>query len=430
MEPFDLKGFRNTAPYVHAHRGRTFVLCLDSALLESGAAADTLLQDLAQLQVLGVRLVLVFGARCRLDALLPDAPFHDGVRVVRAADLPAVQAAVGALQSDLQARLSRGLATTAHAGLRLRVLTGNLVAARPRGVHEGVDFEHSGEVRRVAAEEIGPLLDRGAVALLPPLGYSATGEVFLLQAVELARAAAQSLRADKLIYLHAEPALRAGGRRLRRLTTAEAAALRKRRRLRPGYARMLRAAVDASLAGVDRIHLLDGRRDGALLRELYTHAGDGVMVTRSDAHAPRRAEVADLGGILELIDPLVEQGVLAERARAELELRVRDFRVIEIDGLIAACACLRPLDAGRAELLGLAVHPEHRGEGHGAALLAELERAAAAAGARALYARTTRAMHWFRERGFRPAPPRRRGFAGRLRNARVFVKQLEPADGG
>ena len=430
MEPFDLKGFRNTAPYVHAHRGRTFVLCLDSALLESGAAADTLLQDLAQLQVLGVRLVLVFGARCRLDALLPDAPFHDGVRVVRAADLPAVQAAVGALQSDLQARLSRGLATTAQAGLRLRVLTGNLVAARPRGVHEGVDFEHSGEVRRVAAEEIGPLLDRGAVALLPPLGYSATGEVFLLQAVELARAAAQSLRADKLIYLHAEPALRAGGRRLRRLTTAEAAALRKRRRLRPGYARMLRAAVDASLAGVDRIHLLDGRRDGALLRELYTHAGDGVMVTRSDAHAPRRAEVADLGGILELIDPLVEQGVLAERARAELELRVRDFRVIEIDGLIAACACLRPLDAGRAELLGLAVHPEHRGEGHGAALLAELERAAAAAGARALYARTTRAMHWFRERGFRPAPPRRRGFAGRLRNARVFVKQLEPADGG
>ena len=430
MEPFDLRGFRNTAPYIHAHRGRTFVLCLDSALLESDGGADALLQDIAQLQVLGVRLALVFGARRRLDALLPDAPFHDGVRVVRAADLPAVQAAVGALQSDLQARLSRGLANTALAGLRLRVLAGNLVAARPRGVHEGVDFEHSGEVRRVAAEEIAPLLERGAVVLLPPLGYSATGEVFLLQAVELARAAAQSLRADKLIYLHAEPPLRARGRLLRRLTAAEAAALRKRRRLRPGYARLLRAAVDASLAGVERVHLLDGRRDGALLRELYTHAGDGVMLTRGDAHAPRRAEVADLGGILELLEPLVAQGVLAARARAELELHVRDFRVIEIDGLIAACAGLCPLDAERAELAGLAVHPEHRGQGHGAALLAGIERAAAAAGARALYVRTTRAMHWFRERGFRPAAPPRRHFARGLRNARVLVKELEPADGG
>ena len=429
MEPFDLRGFRNTAPYIRAHRGRTFVLCLDGALLESAAVADALLQDLAQLQVLGARLALVFGARRRLDALLPDAPFHDGVRVVRAADLPAVLAAVGALQSDLQARLSRGLANTALAGLRLRVLTGNLVAARPRGVHEGVDFEHSGEVRRVAAEEIAPLLERGAVVLLPPLGYSATGEAFLLQAVELARAAAQSLQADKLIYLHAEPALRARGRLLRRLTTAEAAALQKRRRLRPGYARLLRAAVDAGLAGVERVHLLDGRRDGALLRELFTHAGDGVMITRSDAHAPRRAAVADLGGVLELLGPLVEQGVLAEWPRAELELRVRDFRVIEIDGLIAACACLRPLDAARAELAALAVHPEHRGQGHGAALLAGIERAAAAGGARELYVRTTRAMHWFRERGFRPAAARK-SFPRGPRNARVFVKELEAADGG
>ena len=168
MDSFSLKGFRDTAPYVYAHRGRTFVLCLDSAVLEH-PGEDTLLQDIAQLQALGIRLVLVFGARCRIDRRLPNSDFHDGCRITRASDMPAVLEAVGALQSDIQARLSRGLMNTPMAGMRLRVLTGNLVAARPRGVHDGVDFEYTGEVRRVAANAIESLLQQDAIVLIPPL---------------------------------------------------------------------------------------------------------------------------------------------------------------------------------------------------------------------------------------------------------------------
>ena len=428
MESFDLKGFRETTPYVYAHRGRTFVLCLDSAVLER-PGEDALLQDVAQLQALGVRLVLVFGARRRIDRRLPDSRFHADCRITRAAEMPAVLEAVGALQSEIQARLSRGLMNTPMAGMRLRVLTGNLVSARPRGVHDGVDFEHTGEVRRVASNAIESLLQQDAIVLIPPLGYSATGETFNLNATALACTVAQSISADKLIYLHTEPVLRARRGLIRQLTSGEALALIRRRRLSPVQRQMLQGAVDASLSTVGRIHLLDARRDGVLLQELFTRAGAGLMVTRTEAYAPRQAEIPDIGGITRLLAPLIEQGVLAERTREELELRIRNFRVIEVDGLIAACICLHPLSEIHAELICLAVHPEYQDQGFGHALLDDAEARSIESGFRQIHVLTTRTMHWFREQGFRPSSPRslpvaRRKFYTNRRNAKVLTKVL------
>ena len=428
MESFDLKGFRNIAPYVYAHRGRTFVLCLDSAVLEH-PGEDTLLQDIAQLQALGVRLVLVFGARQRIDQRLPDSDFHAGCRVTRAADMPAVLEAIGALQSEIQARLSRGLMNTPMAGMRLRVLTGNLVAARPRGVHDGVDFEHTGEVRRVAANTIESLLQQDAIVLIPPLGYSATGETFNLNAAALACTVAQSISADKLIYLHAEPVLRTRRGSIRQLTSSEALVLIRRRRLSPVQQQMLQGAVDASLSSVRRIHLLNARREGVLLQELFTRIGAGIMVTRTEAYAPRQAEIPDIGGIMNLLAPLIEQGVLVERTREELELRIHNFRVIELDGLIVACACLHPLSETHMELICLAVHPEYQGQGFGHTLLDDAETRALENGFQAIHVLTTRAMHWFREQGFQPSSPRslpvaRRKFYNNRRNAKVLAKTL------
>ena len=434
VDTFDLKGFRNTAPYVYAHRGRTFVLCLDSAVLDL-AGLDSLIQDIAQLHVLGARLALVFGADLQVGRRLEKPAARDGVHIIRPRDLPRMQETVGAMHYDLQARLSRGLIHTAMAGMRLRVLDGNLVAARPVGVREGQDFGQAGEVRRVEAQAIRQLLEQDAVALIPPLGYSATGEIFSLQATELACAVAQAIGAHKLLYLHAKPALRVDRRAVRSLTTEQAQALRRRR---PGsaYARMLGAAVDANLSAVERVHLLDVRQDGVLLRELFTHEGCGVMISRSDAHVPRRATAADIGGILGLVTPLVEKGVLVERTRRELEVRIHNFWVIDIDGLIVACASLHPLTDTQAELACLAVHPEYHRRGHGAALLRHLEQCAHEQGVRHLYAHTIQAMHWFRERGFAAVAPQqlprpRARFYNRQRKARIFVKSLEhPAHGG
>ena len=433
METFDLKGFRNIAPYVHAHRGRTFVLCLDSAALEH-ANADMLLQDIAQLQALGIRIVLVFGARSRINRLLPDSNFHAGCRVTPAEDMPAVLAAVGTLQSEIQARLSRGLVNTPMAGMRLRVLSGNLVSARPRGVHDGVDFARTGEARRVAEGSVRGLQQQDAIVLIPPLGYSATGETFNLNATELACTVAQSLAADKLIYLHTEPALRNRRGLIRKLTSGEVLELMRRRTLGPVQKRMLQSAVDASLSSVGRIHVLDARHDGVLLQELFTRAGAGLMITRTEPYAPRQAEVPDLGGIMGLLVPLIRQGALAERTREEMELRIHNFRVIELDGLVAACACLHPLSETHAELTCLAVHPEYQGRGFGYALLCDAQERAIATGFRSIYVLTTRAMHWFQEQGFRPSslrslPVARRKFYNSRRNSKVLTKSLDAPHG-
>ncbi len=428
METFDLRGFREIAPYARAHRDQTFVLCLDSAILER-PGRDALLQDVAQLQALGIRLVVVFGARARIDRKLPDSGFHSGWRITRAADMPAVLEAVGSLQCEIQARLSRGLMNTPMAGMRLRVLTGNLVAARPRGVRDGVDFERTGEARRVAAATVDSLLRQDAIVLIPPLGYSATGETFNLDAASLACTVAQSVSADKLIYLHAEASPRSRGGPIRQLTSGEALTLIRRRKLSPILRPMLQGAVDASLSAVGRVHLLDARRDGALLQELFTRTGVGLMVTRADTCAPRQAEITDIGGIMGLLSPLIERGVLAERTREELEPRIHNFRVIELDGLIAGCVCLRPLSETHAELICLAVHPDYQRQGFGHALLEDAEAHAIQSGLRQICVLTTRAMHWFWEQGFRSSSPRslpvaRRKFYNDRRNAKVLIKAL------
>ena len=204
----------------------------------------------------------------------------------------------------------------------------------------------------------------------------------------------------------------------------------RRRKLSPVQRQMFQGTVDATLSSVGRIHLLNARRDGVLLQELFTRIGAGVMVTRTEACAPRQAEVADIGGIVGLLEPLIEQGVLAERTREELELRIHNFRVTELDGLITACACLHPLSETHAELICLAVHPEYQGQGFGHALLDDAETRALENGFRQIYVLTTRAMHWFREQGFRPSSPRslpvaRRKFYNNRRNAKVLTKALE-----
>ncbi len=433
MKTFDLERFRHTVPYIHAHRGRRVVLCIDSAALEA-PGARSLLSDIAQLHALGMRVVLVFGTRSWLDCVLSRSQFHEGCRITPVADMPQVAAEAGTAYAEIQTRLSCGLMNTPMAGMQLRVLGGNLVAARPRGIRGGVDFQRTGEVRRVDVATIDALLEHGAIVLIPPLGYSPIGEAFNLDAITLASSVAQEMAADKLIYLHGETALRARRGIIRQMTATDALALLRRRRLTPTWRRLLQGAVDACLARVGRVHLLDARRDGVLPQELFTRSGSGIMLTREEPSAPRQAGVADIGGIQSLIAPLIEQGALVARSREEIEPQLANYRVIEIDGLVVACVCLHPLDATHAEMVCLAVHTDYRKQGFGRNLLDDACLRAQEQGINKLYALTTQAMHWFVGHGFVSSSPRslpvaRRAFYNNQRNAKVLMKTLESTHG-
>lgn len=428
--------FRRSSPYINAHRGRTLVVSVGGEALR-GAHAATLLQDIALLNSLGLRVVLVPGARPqveeRLQARGAELQYHQGSRITDPAALECVKEAVGALRVEIEALLSMGLANSPMAGFRLRVASGNFVTARPLGVRDGVDYQHTGEVRRVDTTGIQERLAAGNVVLVSPLGYSPTGEVFNMVAEDVALAVATALGADKLVYLTEGETLRDGdGELVRELGLQQAGRYLDALRTAPetGPVRLLDAAVRACRHGVHRVHLVDRRHDGGLLLELFTRDGVGTLITGDPYETLRPATVDDVGGILELIEPLERDGVLVRRSREELETRIGDYLVVERDGMIIATAALSPHhSAGMAELECFVIHPEYRGGNRGDGLLRHIEREARAHGLERLFVLTTRTAHWFRERGFEPArlddlPVARQALYNLKRRSQVLIKAI------
>jgi len=376
----------------------------------------------------------VHGSRPQIESRLAErglaAHYHHGLRITDAATLDCVNDAVGALRLAIEARLSMDIAASPMQGSRLRVASGNLVTARPIGVLEGVDFHHTGEVRRVDRKGISRLLDERSIVLLSPLGYSPTGEIFNLACEDVATRAAIELGAEKLVLFGAAPGLLdEHGRLVRELRPQQVAP--HLQRLGSDYqAELLDAAAEACKGGVARSHIVSYAEDGALLTELFTRGGGGTLVSQEQFEIVREATIEDVGGLLDLISPLEEQGILVRRSREVLEREIEQFSVVEREGMIIACAALYPIaesDAG--ELACLAVNPEYRHGGRGDELLARIESRAREMGLSTLFVLTTRTAHWFRERGFSPSgverlPAARASLYNFQRNSKIFEKPL------
>lgn len=427
--------FRQATPYVHAHRGRTFVIAFGGeAVAEAGFAS--LVHDLALLHGLGIRLVLVHGARPQIEQRLKqrgaELRYLNGLRVTEDEALACVKEAAGVVRVEIEALLSLGLANSPMAGVRIPVASGNFVTARPIGVLDGVDYRHTGVVRRIDHESLRQRLDDGALALMPPIGYSPTGEVFNLSAADVARSAAIALQADKLIFLLEGPGVMDdSGTLISNLLSQDVASLLADSPPMPeDLIQSLSAGADACIRGVGRVHLIGRRSDGVLLRELFTRDGAGTMITASPYEDLHPARIDDVRGILELLRPLEEQGVLVRRSRELLETEIDRFSVMERDGMTIGCAALYCFpEQGLAELACVAVHPAYRNGARGDKLLEHLEGIARGRGIARLFVLTTQTAHWFRERGFEPAgledlPMEKQALYNYRRNSKVFVKAL------
>ena len=430
--------FRRAAPYINAHRNRTFIVEIDGESI-GDPQLHGIVHDLALMRSLGIDLVVVHGAwpwvERRIEALGLEPRYAGGVRITDAAVLDAAKEAIGAAQVQLEALLSMGVANSPMAGAKIRVASGNFITARPIGIRDGVDYEHTGEVRRIDVEAIRQRLSDGAIVLVSPLGYSPTGEVFSLRAEDVAAAIATEMRAAKLVFLFDGPGVvDRSGALVRELTLEEASALACDRPRGggggDGLGNRLRRSIHACRNGVSRVHIIDRRIEGALLLELFSRDGVGTMVNADAYDSIRRAAIDDIGGILELIRPLEESGALVRRSREKLETEIAYFNVVERDGAIVACAAMYPYpEEGLAELACLAVDDAYRGGQFGERLLDLAERDAQAAGADRLFVLTTHAAHWFRERGFIEAdhsilPGERQALYNLQRRSRVLVRAL------
>jgi len=426
---------RSVAPYIHAFRGRTFVIAFGGEVVSDGGFI-ALTHDFNLLHSLGIRLVLVHGARLqieeRLKALDHASRYVKGLRVTDNTALQCAKEAVGRIRVEIEALLSTGLPDSPMAGAQIRVASGNFVIARPMGVIEGVDLQHTGEVRKIDAAAIQKRLGEGEIALLSPLGYSPTGEIFNLALEDVATSAATALCADKLIFLTEEDGVTdASGRLLKELTVPEAEKLLSKQTRLSGDARLyLPRAVHACREGVARAHLLSRHVDGALLLELFTHEGIGSMVAPAALQKLRQAQIEDAGGILALIEPLENEGMLVRRPRELLEMEMSRFSLIEHDGVIVGCAALYPFPRDNAgELACLVVHENYRKRSYGDALLKCIEKQAVDAGMRRLFVLTTRAAHWFIERGFKEGtieqlPEQKQLLYNYQRRSKVLVRRL------
>lgn len=424
---------RHASPYINSHRDCTFVVMLPGEGVEDPNFGN-IVHDLVLLHSLGVRLVLVHGSRPQIEARLAShglAPrFHRGLRVTDAPTLGCVIDAVGSLRITIEARLSMDMAASPMQGSRMRVTSGNFVTARPIGVVDGIDYHHTGEVRRIDRKGINRQLDERSIVLLSPLGYSPTGEIFNLACEDVAMRAAIDLGADKLILYGAERGLMdEAGKLVRELRPQQVPAHLER--LGTSYqGELLDAAAQACRAGVRRSHIVSYTEDGSLLSELFTRTGNGTLVAQEQFEQLREAGIEDVGGLLELIRPLEEQGILVRRSREVLEREIEQFSIVEREGLIIACAALYPIaDSDSGELACLAVNPEYRHGGRGDDLLDRIEQRARNLGLKTLYVLTTRTAHWFRERGFQPSsverlPAARASLYNYQRNSQVFEKTL------
>jgi amino-acid N-acetyltransferase len=433
-----VKWFRHSSPYINAHRGKTFVL-----MLEGDAIADDnfahIVQDIALLNSLGVRLVIVHGARPQIDLALNvlniKSQFHGELRITDQAALNAVRAAIGIVKSDIEARLSIGLPNTPMHGARIRVVSGNFVTAKPKGVIDGIDFQHTGEVRRIDRRAIGQQLDLGNIVLLSSCGYSPSGEMFNLAAEDVATQAAISLAAEKLILMGEDEGLPSTADVsadddtdiISQITTDELSKLIDN--LSGEHKIHAQSSLTAVKAGINRAHLLSHKVDGALLQELFTHEGAGTLITAGDYEQLRQANIEDVGGILELLTPLEDQGILVRRSREVLEIEINRFYVIERDGMIIACAALYPYSAELAELACVAVSSEYRSGQRGDRLLNAISEHAKAENIDKIFVLTTRTAHWFMERGFSEVdisalPKERQSLYNFQRNSKVFIKNL------
>jgi amino-acid N-acetyltransferase len=434
--------FRSVAPYIHAYRGKTFVV----AMAGEGIAAGKLtafVQDLAILHAMGIKLVLVHGFRPQVSEQLkakghPER-FSHGMRVTDAVALDCAQEAAGQLRFEIEAAFSQGLPNTPMANATVRVVSGNFLTARPVGIVDGVDFMHSGFVRRVDARAIRLAIDTGAVVLLSPFGFSPTGEAFNLQMEDVATSTAIALQADKLLFLTEVPGIReqqndpdSGIDTELALADAERMLAALPEPTRPtDVAFYLRHCVKACREGVERSHILPFAVDGALLQEVYTHDGIGTMVVDEKLESLREASSDDVGGILQLIEPFERDGTLVRRDRSEIERDIGNYTVIEHDGVIFGCAALYPYpEAGTAEMAALTVSPHVQGQGDGERILKRVEQRARGMGLASIFVLTTRTMHWFIKRGFQQVDPdwlpdaRKRKYNWD-RRSQVLVKNLK-----
>lgn len=426
--------FRTVAPYMHAFHGKTFVIGFCGELVQAGKLAE-LVYDIALLHAMDIRIVVVHGSRPQINEQLKlrniESAYQQGMRITDLATLECAKEAAGEIRFDVESEFSMGLPNTPMAHAEIHVVSGNFITARPVGIVNGIDFQRTGVVRKVAVNKIRSALQEDNIVLLSPFGFSPTGEGFNLAMEDVATSTAIGLQAEKLIFITELPRLQnAEGELITELTADDAEKIVKTSAINNQDDFYLNYAIKACRNGVNRAHLIPFAEEGSLLVELFTPDGTGTMLVNEELEALREATIDDVASIVALIAPLEANGTLVARGHDVIEREIETFSLLEHDSMVFGCASLRTFGSAKSgEMACLVVEHSSQGAGYGDKLLKRIEQRAKAAGLKQLFVLTTRSMHWFQRRGFRigdisDLPQTRQKSYNTQRKSQIFIKDI------
>mmetsp|Transcript_22926 Transcript_22926/g.45824 ORF Transcript_22926/g.45824 Transcript_22926/m.45824 type:complete len:1109 (-) Transcript_22926:128-3454(-) len=469
-----VKMFRGSASYIANHRGTLAVYHIPGELL-AWEGFPGLMDDIALTLLLGMKIVLVAGCRHQIDIRLDGNEDDDeehrtggkvmmsSIRVTDEETLRVVKEEAGFVRFEIERRLARSLRL--HGGLIKgsesligNVVSGNFYSAQPFGVLDGIDYCWTGFPRKVEIERIRQVHETNDIVLLTSLGVSPSGEIFNVNSEFLAASVAGALSASKIIYFNVHGTSfqnKYTKKPVQNLRVSDARNLLAHYKMRihpkgfclvdldedsphqealraPGAMETLIKVGYSMVAlekGVKRAHIL-APENGALVQELYTRDGCGTLISRDIYEGIRRADVNDVSGIYDLIDPLVRQGTLVERPKSQLEKEILSYYVYTRDGLIVATGQLKRFEGGFAEIGCLVVSKDYRRGGRGDAMLGYLERLSLQCGAKKVFVLSTQTMEWFVERGFREVqvgslPPSRQAMYNVKRKSKIYMKEID-----
>ncbi len=433
---------RQTFGYIDQFRGETFVIKISSELIAS-PFIPILIKDLVLLHRMGIRIVLVPGARSRIDEVLTtygmECKHVNGVRISPPESIPFIKMAAFDVSNKIMTVLAE---CGAHA------VIGNWVKARSIGVRDGIDFQSSGIVERLQSNIVENVLGDGLIPIFPNIGWSARGKPYNLSSNELAYTISVSLKAAKLFFLTNGGRIRAkdyvipegttiaDDGTITQLTVIDAGLFLEQNSDKKDDTclEMIGLAYRACRSGVQRVHIIDGAADGMILKEIFSNRGLGVMIYSNQHENIRQMTSADIPEVLRLMQPAIEEAILVPRTAADLEEKVEDYYVYEVDGTIHACAALHVYSDRQGEIAAVVVDETYKNLGIGRKIIGYLVDRAMALRLKAVFVLTTRTSDWFAQLGFLEAtisdlPPERQRNYNKERKSIILLKRLSRRQG-
>lgn len=413
------------------------MLHLDSEIVESEALSG-IVKDLVILRRTGIRVALVPGASSRIDEVLSRYGLESrkvgGIRISSPEAVPFIKMAA----FDVANRVMTLLTAEGE-----NAVIGNWVRARSLGVRDGVDFQDTGYVERIKLDLLEKALEQDFIPIFPCVGWNAAGKPYNIGSLELAEELSRRISADKLFFVSTFNGISAGeydlGNRLEttesgrvpRMDLAEAAMFVEQHRHRADNlgVRLVKHGYEAARGGVKRVHIVDGRIEGVLLKEIFSNLGIGTMIHANVYQSIRPMTQTDVSEVYRLMQPFVSRGILVPRSEELLSERCEDFIVYETDGSLHGCGALHTFSDGQAEIAAIAVDTQYEELGIGRKIVEFLMQRAADRAVPRVFALTTQSYDWFHARGFRigtveDLPPEKQTLYDRERNSRILLYDL------